>query len=77
MLISILGGTKFLTVVATAGSYPKALIEFEKVDGSGWTAYQPGAPFSFGTVFQQTTRTLKMRLTNFGNPSVYNMFLHK
>ncbi|CUS12732.1 unnamed protein product [Tuber aestivum] len=63
------GGTKFLTVVATAGSYPKALIEFEKVDGSGWTAYQPGVPFSFGTVFEQATRTLRMRLTNFGNPS--------
>ncbi|PWW73981.1 WSC-domain-containing protein [Tuber magnatum] len=61
------GGTKFLTVVATSGSYPKALIEFEKIDGSGWTAYQPGVPFSFGTVFQQTTRTLSMRLTNFGN----------
>ncbi|KAG0129679.1 hypothetical protein HOY82DRAFT_586064 [Tuber indicum] len=64
------GGTKFLTVVATAGSHPKALIEFEKVDGSGWTAYQPGVPFSFGTVFQQTTRTLRMRLTNFGNASL-------
>ncbi|KAG0636289.1 hypothetical protein HOY80DRAFT_891585 [Tuber brumale] len=63
------GGTKFLTVVATAGSHPKALIEFEKVDGSGWTAYQPGVPFSFGTVFQQATRTLSMRLTNFGNAS--------
>lgn len=60
------GGSKFLTVVATAGSYPKALIEFEKVDGSGWVPYQPGVAFSFGSVFQQTTRTLSMRLTNVG-----------
>jgi hypothetical protein len=61
------GGNKFLTVVSTASSYPKALIEFEKPDGSGWIAYDQNVPFNFGTVYQQTTRTLKMRLTNNGS----------
>lgn len=60
------GGDKYLTVVGTSGGYPKAKLEFEKVDGSGWVSYDPNLPFSFGTVFEQVTRTLRMRLTNNG-----------
>ncbi|KAH8155190.1 uncharacterized protein LAJ45_00199 [Morchella importuna] len=61
------GGNKFLTVVATSGGYPKAKLEFEKVDGTGWVEYDPNVPFSFGTVYEQVTRTLKLRLTNAGD----------
>lgn len=66
VLVNSDGGNKFLTVVGTSGGYPKAKLEFEKVDGSGWVAYDPDTPFSFGTVFEQVTRTLKLRLTNDG-----------
>lgn len=66
VLVNSDGGNKFFTVVGTAGSYPKALLEFEKVDGSGWVPYDPNTPFSFGTVFEQVTRTLRLRLTNNG-----------
>ena len=61
------GGTKFLTIAGTAGGYAKALLEFEKPDGSGWVTFDKDDPnfvFDFGTVFQQQTRNLKMRLTN-------------
>lgn len=62
------GGTKIFDVVGTAGTYPKALVEFQAADGSGtWIPYVKGVPFSFGSVYEQQTRTLKMRLTNAGD----------
>lgn len=57
-----------MDVVATAGSYPKALIEFQAADGSGkWIPYTSNTPpFSFGDVYEENTKFLKMRMTNNG-----------
>lgn len=63
------GGTKIFDVVGTAGTYPKALVEFQAADGSGnWIPYSNNSPpFTFGSVYEQQTRNLKMRLTNVGD----------
>lgn len=68
LTISSDGGKKTLVVVGTAGSYPKALIEFQAADGSGkWIPYTNNAPpFTFGDVYQEKTKFLKMRVTNNG-----------
>jgi WSC domain len=63
------GGTGKFTVIGIAGSYPKALLEFEKVDGSGWVAYSNSTPFDFGQVYEGTTKNLNMRLSNVGGLS--------
>lgn len=65
------GGKKIFTVVGTAGTYPKALLEFEAADGSGrWIPYTNNSPpFTFGNVYEQKTKELKMRLTNNGTNS--------
>ena len=65
------GGKKIFTVVGTAGTYPKALLEFQAADGSGkWIPYtNNNPPFTFGNVFEQKTKELKMRLTNNGASS--------
>ncbi|KUJ19463.1 WSC-domain-containing protein [Mollisia scopiformis] len=58
------GGTKVFDVVGTSGSAPSALLEFQTPDGTGWVQYKPGQNFTFGNVTENTTRSLKMRLTN-------------
>ncbi|KAL8698939.1 MAG: hypothetical protein Q9224_001623, partial [Gallowayella concinna] len=65
------GGTKIFDVFGTASSQPSALLEFEAADGSGrWIPYTfNNPPFTFGDVYEQKTRTLKMRLTNNGSSS--------
>ena len=64
------GGNKILDVVATSGTYPIALVEFQAADGSGtWVPYSNTTAFNFGSVFEQQTKTLKMRLTNKGDPN--------
>ncbi|KAI9764338.1 MAG: hypothetical protein M1835_007596 [Candelina submexicana] len=65
------GGSRKFTVVATSGTYPVALLEFQAADGSGnWIPYSNNTPpFSFGDVTEQSTRTLAMRLTNKGSTS--------
>ncbi|KAH8653201.1 WSC domain-containing protein [Tricladium varicosporioides] len=60
------GGTKVFDVVGTAGSPPVALLEFQTINGTGWVKYQPGTNFTFGNVTENTTRSLKMRITNNG-----------
>lgn len=68
------GGTKIFDVVGTAGTYPKALLEFQAADGSNtWIPYQNNTPFTFGNVFQQETKALKMRLTNSGDSSAASL----
>ena len=68
MTIHSNGGTKIFDVVATSGTFPKALVEFQAADGSGkWIPYSNTSSFSFGTVLEQQTRTLKMRLSNVGD----------
>jgi hypothetical protein len=62
------GGTAGLKVQGTAGVNPKAVIEFQTIDLSGWVSYTAGTAFSFGTVFEAETRNLLMRITNGGGP---------
>ncbi|CZR61363.1 uncharacterized protein PAC_11259 [Phialocephala subalpina] len=58
------GGTKIFDVVGTAGSAPVALLEFQTPDGTGWVQYKSSQNFTFGNVTENTTRSLKLRLTN-------------
>lgn len=68
------GGTKVFDVFGTAGTFPKALVEFQAADGSNtWIPYQNNTPFTFGNVFQQQTKFLKMRLTNVGDDSAASL----
>lgn len=62
------GGNKIVDVVGTSGTFPAALVEFQAADGSGtWIPYSNTTAFTFGSVFEQQTKTLKMRLTNVGD----------
>ena len=63
------GGTSILDVVAVAATYPRAVIEFEKFDGSGWTKLDNASTFSFGNVTENQTRNLRLRVTNNGSTS--------
>lgn len=63
------GGTAILDVVAVAGTYPTAVIEFEKFDGTGWTKLDNSSTFSFGNVTENQTRNLRLRVTNNGSAS--------
>ncbi|KAI4195074.1 MAG: hypothetical protein LQ350_007405 [Teloschistes chrysophthalmus] len=65
------GGTKIVDVFGTSSSQPVALLEFEAADGSGrWIPYTHNdPPFTFGNVYEQQTKSLKMRLTNNGSSS--------
>ena len=69
------GGNKVFDVVATAGTYPKAFLEFQAADGSGkWIPYtNNNPPFTFGDVIEQHTKELKMRLTNNGTKSAASL----
>jgi hypothetical protein len=58
------GGNDIFDVVGTSGSAPSAVLEFQTTHGSGWVQYKPGTNFTFGNVTENTTRSLKMRLTN-------------
>ncbi|WVW80508.1 hypothetical protein I302_102492 [Kwoniella bestiolae CBS 10118] len=63
------GGTKVIDVLGVAGDYPSALLEFQTPDGTGWVKYDNSTPFTFGDVLENTSRNLKMRLTNQGTNS--------
>jgi WSC domain len=64
------GGTALLDVVAVAGSYPVALIEFEKYDDSGrWVKLDNSSTFTFGNVTENHTKHLRLRVTNNGSAS--------
>ena len=69
------GGTKIFDVVGTAGTYPVAVLEFQAADGSGkWIPYTHNSPpFTFGNVYEQRTKILKMRLTNNGSSSAASL----
>ena len=68
------GGVKIFDVVATSGTYPVAVLEFQSPDGLSWIPYTNNSPpFSFGNVYEQQTRTLKMRLTNNGSSSASSL----
>ena len=61
------GGSRIFDVVASGSDYPVALLEFQTPDGSGWVKYDNTTAFTFGNVTENTTRYLKMRLTNNGS----------
>lgn len=58
------GGNQSFVVAGISGSAPVALPEFQTPEGLGWVTYKPGTNFTFGNVTENTTRFLKMRLTN-------------
>ncbi|KAF2478258.1 WSC-domain-containing protein [Lindgomyces ingoldianus] len=63
------GGTAVLDVFGAAGTYPKAVIGFQTIDGSAWVSYSNTTPFNFGTVYEAQSRSLQMRITNGGGPN--------
>jgi hypothetical protein len=62
------GGSARFTALGFAGTQPKAVVEFQTPDGSGWVPYTNTTPFSFGTVYQGQTINLLFRLSNGGGP---------
>ncbi|KIW65578.1 hypothetical protein PV04_07824 [Phialophora macrospora] len=60
------GGTKVIDVLAAGSDEPKAVLEFESPDG-GWVPYNNATAFSFGNVTENTSRFLKLRLSNNGS----------
>ncbi|OAA49482.1 Carbohydrate-binding WSC [Metarhizium rileyi] len=58
------GGNKTVSMAASAGPPPKALLEFQTPDEKGWVKYESGKPFTFGNVTENTSRSLKFRVTN-------------
>ncbi|TQV95128.1 Pyrrolo-quinoline quinone [Cordyceps javanica] len=62
------GGTKSISIAASAGPAAKAVFEFQTPDGQGWVQYVKDKPFDFGNVTENQSRPLKFRITN-GAPS--------
>ncbi|KAF9875011.1 WSC domain-containing protein [Colletotrichum karsti] len=58
------GGSKAFTIAGSAGPAPVALIEFQTPDGTGWVEYDPNVNFNFGNVTENTSKSLKFRVTN-------------
>lgn len=66
--ISSNGGSKVIDVLATGSDQPKAVLEFQTPAG-GWVPYDNKTAFSFGNVTENTSRYLKLRLSNKGSPN--------
>ncbi|EWG40963.1 hypothetical protein FVEG_03171 [Fusarium verticillioides 7600] len=62
------GGNATVSLSAAAGDPPTALLEFQTPDGSGWVKYDPNNPFTFGNVTENTSRSLKFRVSNTAAP---------
>ncbi|OAP63261.1 hypothetical protein AYL99_02488 [Fonsecaea erecta] len=60
------GGTKVIDVLAAGSDEPNAVLEFQSIDG-GWVPFDNTTSFTFGNVTENTSRYLKMRLTNNGS----------
>ncbi|KIY03560.1 uncharacterized protein Z520_00251 [Fonsecaea multimorphosa CBS 102226] len=60
------GGTQVIDVLAAGSDEPRAVLEFQSLDG-GWVPYDNTTAFSFGNVTENTSTYLKMRLTNNGS----------
>ncbi|KAK7425150.1 hypothetical protein QQX98_000064 [Neonectria punicea] len=58
------GGNGTVAITGSVGAAPVALLEFQKPDGSGWVTYDENANFTFGNVTENTSRSLKFRVTN-------------
>lgn len=59
------GGNGVFDAFATGAEYPKALVEFETVNGT-WVQYDNSSSFSFGDVKAGTSQSLRLRLSNVG-----------
>ena len=69
VLVNSNGGSALFDVVGQGGDVPVAKLEFQTPDGTGWAAFNNASYFSFGNVAENTSRYLKMRLTNIGGPN--------
>lgn len=58
------GGNGTISLTAAAGAAAVALLEFQTPDGNDWVTYKAGTPFTFGNVTENTSRSLKFRVTN-------------
>ncbi|KAI9148437.1 WSC domain-containing protein [Paramyrothecium foliicola] len=58
------GGKRTFHITGAAGPAPIALLEFQTPGGDDWVTYEPGVPFTFGEVFQNTYSSLLFRITN-------------
>ncbi|KAH7308553.1 WSC domain-containing protein [Stachybotrys elegans] len=59
------GGSRVLTLRASVGASPIALIQLEKPDGTGWQTWNSSSPaLSFGKVLQNSARALRFRISN-------------
>ncbi|KAM4065728.1 WSC domain-containing protein [Hirsutella rhossiliensis] len=62
------GGNGTVSIAGSSGPAAIALLEFQTPDGQGWVKYQSGTPFNFGNVTENTSRSLKFRVTNNAPP---------
>ncbi|KAK0382968.1 hypothetical protein NLU13_8884 [Sarocladium strictum] len=69
------GGTKAVTIAGSSGPGPKALVEFQTTDGEGWVEYEEGKPFTFGNVTENTSRSLRMRVSNVAPKGAVRLYL--
>ncbi|KAF2402400.1 WSC-domain-containing protein [Trichodelitschia bisporula] len=65
------GGSAVLDVVAVAGTFPAALIEFQDYrDPGNWVRLDNSTSgFTFGNVTENRTKQLQLRVTNIGSPN--------
>jgi len=61
------GGNKVFQIIGSSGDPPVTLLEFQTE--TGWVTYDPTKKFSFGTVYQGNTKSLRMRITNVAEKS--------
>ncbi|KAL8339065.1 hypothetical protein RB598_007400 [Gaeumannomyces tritici] len=62
------GGNAVISVTASTGAAPVAVLEWEKADGSGWVTWDKTSSLTFGNVLQNTEKGLKLRLRNGAPP---------
>ncbi|KAJ4022594.1 hypothetical protein NW766_001635 [Fusarium irregulare] len=62
------GGNATVSLSASAGDPPTALLEFQTPDGNSWVKYDPKTPFTFGNVTENTSKSLRFRISNTAAP---------
>jgi hypothetical protein len=75
VLVGSNGGSALFDVVGQGGDYPVAKIEFQTPDASGWVPYNNSSYFTFGNVTENTSRYLKMRVSNVGSSNAAGLSL--
>ncbi|OAQ92164.1 wsc domain-containing protein [Purpureocillium lilacinum] len=58
------GGNATVSIAGSSGPAASALLEFQTPDGSGWVRFDNNTAFTFGNVTENTSRSLKFRITN-------------